>query len=454
MQIVKNKGKLTALALALGCVALVNPTRLFADEDRMKRTFSNGVVEISEGIFTVTPGSAIGNFAAPTSMLYLRGQDNFDVGTLDALQAAETQRDAAEENAQNENGNASNKTFWASPYYSSFRGKTRDTSVYVDSDNFIMKRTGFIGGVEKNFTARTKAGVFLGYARAGMSQDYSVENEDGVKQDPDNCTVCNCTACLNCTCTGEDDRREAKIRVRNHNFSPKIDAVDFQFGGSFTHTFANEWVVSTNVVAGAQNYAWSRTASVDICVDGNKSDPKVLYQGGTTGNTLSINVELSKGYKMNEAWTFTPAFGIESAHSWIWKGGESGPDMPDEVRKWVGNNSDWSAWGLEDSVTLSRTTARVGTSLAYADDNWGFNGKVFYGTRLGDQVKYAASSDGTTFANSGSNIGYGNDSLKLGGGLWMALNEEKTMTLGGAYDATLYNRATSQTASGTFTTRF
>lgn len=430
MQVVKNKGNLIALALALGCAALANPTRLFADdEDRMKETFSNGVVGISEGIFNVAPGSAVGNFAAPASMLYLRGQDDFNEGTLDALEAAETQRDAAEENAQNENGNASNKTFWASPYYSSFRGKSKDSSIYVDCDNFIMKRTGFIGGVEKNFTARTKAGVFLGYARVGMSQGYSVMNEDNTYG-------------------------QVNINVRNHNFRPEIDAVDFQFGGNFTHTFANEWVVSTNVVAGAQNYSWSREASVDIYRDGVQNSPSALYQGGTTGNTLSINVEFSKGYKMSEAWTFTPAFGIESAHSWIWKGEESGPNMPNEVSEWVENDADWEPWRLSDAVMLSRTTARMGASLAYTEDDWGFNVKAFYGARLGDQVKYSASNDGATFANSGSNIGYGNDSLKLGGGLWMALNEEKTMTLGGAYDATLYNRATSQTASGTFTTRF
>ncbi|MBQ7110639.1 MAG: autotransporter outer membrane beta-barrel domain-containing protein [Thermoguttaceae bacterium] len=434
MKVVNKQGKLAALALALGFVVCANPSGAWADStgdtDRMKRTFSNGVVAISEGNFDIAGCSAYQNFTAPMAMLYMRGQTPWSEAPFHTVEAAEEQA-----NAMNP-GNAENKdkSFWASPYYMSFVGRSNAETTAVKADDFKMKRVGFMGGVEKNFTARTKAGFFMGYSRVEMTQAYYVHSH--YKED-----------------TGRD------FDIVNHRFDPEIDAVDFTFGGSLAHTFANEWTVNTILIGGAQNYAWSRLASVDVVRNNGEVDVPQnyaeLYQGGTTGNTLSVNVELSKNYAMGAGWTLTPALGIESAHSWIWQGEESGGDdaAPSELRS-LGCDEDWSRWGLDDDVVLSRTTGRVGATLAYADENWGFNGKAFYGTVLGDQARYGAQKDGVSFSSNEVGVGYGNDTLKLGGGLWMALNQEKTTTIGGSYEAVLYKRATSQLACGTFITRF
>lgn len=439
MKVVNKQGKLAAIALALGLGVCAGSSVTFAqDVDEMKETFSNGVVAISEGVFDFSGCQAVAGFTAPASMLYMRAQDPLVGAPLDTIDAAQTQMDAGSVATEQD----SDKTFWASPYYSSFVGKRRGKTSYVESEDFKMKRVGFMGGVEKNFTARTKMGFYLGYSRIGMSQGYGVADESDREEE-------------------FNEKGEVvywrQQDVVNHKFDPEIDAVDFQFGGNFTHTFANDWTVCTNLIGGAQNYAWSRLASVDVVTRDSEGlydlQPyEELYQGCTTGNTLSVNVELSKNYAMGAGWTLTPGLAIESAHSWIWEGGESGTNgVPDSAIK---NGEDWDRWELGDDVTLSRTTARVGAAFAYDDDNWGFNTKAFYGTVLGDNAKYGAQNEGTRFSATGSGIGYGNDTLKLGGGLWMALNPEKTMTLGGAYDATLYKHATSQTASGTFTTRF
>lgn len=442
MKVVNKQGKLAALALALGFVVCANPSGAWADStgdtDRMKRTFSNGVVAISESVFDIPGCKALENFTAPMAMLYMRGQEQWAQGPLHTLNAEAEMAAASGGNGvagQGEN----DKTFWASPYYMSFVGKSNADSHGVQAEDFRMKRIGFMIGVDKSFTARTKGGVFMGYSRVGMTQDYNVHEHHDAWGEP-----------------GRWDQRD----VINHKFSPEIDAVDFAFGGKLEHTFANDWMISTSVFGGAQNYAWSRLASVDVVWSNengivSEDSYSELYQGGTTGNTFSVNVELSKEYEIGAGWSLTPAIGIESAHSWIWQGGESGTNnaAPRELAE-LGCDGDWSRWELEDNVTLSRTTGRVGASLSYSDENWGFSTGAAYGTVLGDQAKYGASKEGYSFSSEAVGVGYGNDTLKLGGGLWMALNPEKTTTLGGAYDAILYKRATSQAISGTFMTRF
>ncbi len=432
MQVSKKQVKLAALALALGFVSLA--TEAFAADDKFKRTFANGVVEMSEGVLHYTPSNLGAEFHAPGSMMYMRGQEFFNEGEIAALNAAQDQMDEARKKEEEGAKEDSGRRFWATPYYSSFEGRTAVKSdVVAKCDPFKMKRTGVMGGVEKQFTARTKAGLFMGYSWVGMSQNYYVSEPCYNKDNPDH---------------------NHGYNFSNHYFSPEIDAVDLQFGGNFAHTFSNGWTVNANLLGGAQHYSWSRLASIDI--DGRNISE--VYQGGTTGNTLSINVEFSKTYNLDARWSLTPGAAIESAHSWIWAGRESGRTYGGAadfgVKSIPGSVKDWEPWRLDESVTLSRTTARFGASLAYTDEDWGASAKAFYGTVLGDGAKYASSSTSVDFSSEEVGAGFGKDSLSLGSGLWMALNEKKTTTLGGSYDVRMWKRATSQTVSGTLVARF
>lgn len=428
MQIVKNKGNLIALALALGCVALANPTRLFADEPGHEHTahifqlMANGAYIMCNGggdYYSV--GSLDLAMPLGSDSVYMRGQDAFDEGALDAAEAAQAQRDAVSDSDDKSSDGGNERVLWATPFYSSYSGHSNNGSMLlVNAEDFTMKRTGILAGMTKSYTARTSAGFLVGFSQGKMSQNFIFTNYSN-------------------SFNGAIDQ----------NMLAMLNVNDFQFGGNFKHAFENEWTLDVNVLGGSQSYKWNR----HMHYYGNQTPGWVIdeyYKGKTTGNTFSANIALSRKFDLDKQWSVTPCVGLESAHSWFFVGKETSGDTHFETI-----NIAYRRYGLLENIQFSRNTARFGATVAYDADNYGFNGKAFYGTVLGGNDSTTAHvSDGGTTEFVGEGGGFGVDSLKLGGGFWATLDEKKTASIGGAYDATMYKRAISQTVSGTFTKSF
>lgn len=173
MQIVKNKGNLIALALALGCVALANPTRLFADEpghEHMAHVFqfmANGAYVLCNGGGSYYSVGSL-DLAMPlgSDSVYMRGQDAFDEGALDAAEAAQVQRDAVSDSDDKSSDGGNERVLWATPFYSSYSGDSNNGSMHLaNAEDYTMERTGILAGMTKSYTARTSAGFLVGFSQ-------------------------------------------------------------------------------------------------------------------------------------------------------------------------------------------------------------------------------------------------------------------------------------------------
>ena len=428
MKVVNKQGKLAALALVFGALTLGNATDGFAQSAAATlRALQNTGYVMAQGVNYSWTGVDI-NVPIGSDNLYMRGQ-NAEPGPIvgpivggNGVSLGE-QINPPIESAVPEATN--DKNFWATTYYSSFVSDATegsDRGWLVDITKYKMKRLGVLGGVTKDVTPNTKMGWYVGYSQGEMNQ--GVPFEDGTEI-----------------------------------FDAEIKLTDFQFGGTFKHTFENSWVFNASVVGGAQNYSWGRygTKTYKCYCSEDCSDPSHIYEvneaykGATSGNTFSANIALSRKYDLQNDWYITPTVGVESAHSWIYCGSEAG-----QTRNDISNV--WEPYKLTEKIQFSRNTARIGALLGYAHENFSFYGKAYYGTQLGGddapEITLAELDQEEDEAVAVNGSGFGRDTLQLGGGLSVALDETKTTTLGGGYDAMLYKRATSQTMTATFTKRF
>lgn len=357
--------------------------------------------------------------------MYMRGQDKFNESSLNALEAAESQIDATSSDDDDAQDDKKNRVLCATPFYSSFNGRSNDGSMLlVNADDFTMKRTGGLIGFTKIYSPNASAGALLGYSQGKMSQNFVF------------------------TKFANDF-----VGATKQNMLAELNVDDFQFGANFKHKFDNQWVLDVNALGGSQAYKWTRGMRYTgrRAPMGNINE---YYKAKTTGNTFSANVALSRTFDVSERWSLTPCAGLESSHSWFFGAAEKTGDVYFDNYK-EGVNIAYRRYELVDTIQFSRNTARFGASIAYDGGNFGVNGKAFYGTVLGGNdstTAHVSDSRGNEFTGEGG--GYGCDTLKLGGGFWATLDEEKTATIGGSYDATIYKRAISQTVSGVFTKSF
>ena len=460
MSVVKktNRQAALALALALGCAAS-GGANAFADEvgERLTGMLSSGSYSM-----TCSCGQYLGHpIHVPVNLgsdsFYMRGQAPYQASglvplgnLLDAPTPQPGPFDAPESYGAGEA--ETNYSIYATPFYSNLTSDGADPSKNwsIGADEYRMERVGAMVGATYDVTARTTVGWVFAYSNVEMSQSFPVADDTVYIYDWDN------------------HEFKETASVERHLCGIKMDADDIQFGVTFSHMFDNEWNLAGNIQGGSQRYYWKRRMQArqydfDVLVDGEFAydDYDEMYEGDISGNTFSVNVSLSRMFNLAPRWAFTPSVGVDSAHSWMYRANESGRNLysrsnPEEhVHSHNGGNF-WHAYGLTETLQYNRVTARAGGQLDYDGGNFGFNAKAFYGTQLGgDDCAEAsiASLDGETEYR-GRGLGFGRDTLRVGGGPWLALNESNTATLGGGYETTFYKRATTQTATGSFTARF
>ncbi len=306
---------------------------------------------------------------------------------------------------------ANDRTFWATPYYSSFSGcDARDVNV-DEGGKFKAGRVGVLSGVRKTYSPELTADWLVGWSKSSLSQSAFFKNGGN---------------------------------PGDYVEGGEISLTDFQFGADFKYRFESGVYAIFSAIGGAEDYRWTRRWR-----DGSIPD-EAIYKGGTTGNTLVVDLKLVKNYELDENWSITPSVGVESSNSWIFKASEAGET------KGAGM-SDWQAWELTKTLHYGRVTGRVGADLSYADDDGGYMIGAYYGTQIGGieaaRISIAPVADPSSEITV-SGEGFGRDSLDCNAGLWTYLNDAKTSRISGLYSIRMYSRATSQVLGGTYSVEF
>lgn len=191
-----------------------------------------------------------------------------------------------------------------------------------------------------------------------------------------------------------------------------------------------------------------------------------LYSGNGVGNTLSATVTFTKDFKLGSNWTVTPTASFLSVHSWIYRATENGLDLFGlKTGEGIEGGPEWSPtttafrpYKLTRTLRYDRNTSRVGAKLEYKEDAATCDVRAYYGTQLGGE-------DGPTIYGAQAEVenpmeqiikgvGYGRDSLTLGGGASYTFTGADALELRGDYGTIIYRKARKETVSATATLIF
>lgn len=233
-----------------------------------------------------------------------------------------------------------------------------------------------------------------------------------------------------------------------------MEMTDFQFAGHFEKVFADVWELAAYVGGGTQTMEWERFANF-----GPDAGGFYQYQADGTGNTLTGTLYLSYRANLNDRWVLRPTIGVDSEHSWLYGFSENATVAGAGSESVLLNPyMDMFAQNYRYAKTYyNRNTARVGLSLAgdHPTGLAGLNGRVFYGVKLGgdDAPELTYYSDAYRWEDMASHE-MGDSSLNVGGGGFMHLNRQKTLTATGDVNAIWYKNAQTFNVTGGVTYRF
>lgn len=308
------------------------------------------------------------------------------------------------------------RSIWAAYTHTAVDGDDYDCGG-VTTNGYELRRSGIIGGIKRQIDATTSAGLFFGLSTPEVQSANALEGGYG--------TV-----------------------------GSNMEMTDFQFAGHFEKVFADVWELAAYVGGGTQTMEWERFANF-----GPDAGGFYQYQADGTGNTLTGTLYLSYRANLNDRWVLRPTIGVDSEHSWLYGFSENATVAGAGSESVLLNPyMDMFAQNYRYAKTYyNRNTARVGLSLAgdHPTGLAGLNGRVFYGVKLGgdDAPELTYYSDAYRWEDMASHE-MGDSSLNVGGGGFMHLNRQKTLTATGDVNAIWYKNAQTFNVTGGVTYRF
>ena len=276
---------------------------------------------------------------------------------------------------------------------------------------YDLQRAGIIGGINRQFDATLSGGLFFAL-------------------------------------TAPEIESLAKVAALSKSFvNTRMEMTDFQFAGHIEKVFADNWELALYVGGGHQSMEWERRVQL-----GNFAE---TYRADSTGNTLIGTAYFAYRYDVTDNWTLRPTLGFDSEHAWLYNFTESGCNAE---RKDV----DYADWFLGQRLHYAnsyynRNTARVGlsTSINGTQGFAGLSGRVFYATQLGGDAapQLTVTSDALGDINVDSHA-MGGESVTVGGGGYLHLNQAKTFTAESDVNATWYKNASTLNVTGGVSYRY
>lgn len=364
--------------------------------------------------------NAQGHFGNPTSSFFggssvsgeaKRGQDSeFDWDDLDHNQQP---RQSAIEKTTYE----PKRSLWAAYTHTAVDGDAYEFGG-VTTHGYQLRRDGIIGGIRRQIDATTSGGLFFGLSSPEIHSANPLEGGYGV-------------------------------------VGSTMEMTDFQFAGHFEKVLADVWEFSVYVGGGTQSMDWERFANF-----GPDAGGFYRYEAEGSGNTLTATAYLSYRADVNNALTLRPTIGVDSEHSWLYgfnetatlAGAGSGNVLLNPYMDMFAQNYSYA------KTYYNRNNARAGLSLAYSDPRHGLvglTGRVFYGVKLGgdDAPELTYRSESYRWEDMASHE-MGDSSLNVGGGGFMHLNPQKTLTATGDVNAIWYKNAQTFNVTGGVSYRF
>ncbi len=390
--------------------ALYNET----DETKVRQTIHN------LSLLGYNMLNAQGHFGNPTSSFFggssvsgeaKRGQD------VERDWTPEPQPKQKSEIAKPSNDYNPSRNVWAAYTHTAVDGDAYDFGG-VTTHGYKLRRDGVVGGIRRQIDATTSGGLFFGLSSPEVQSANALEGGYGV-------------------------------------VGSAMEMTDFQFAGHFEKVLADVWELAVYVGGGTQSMDWERFANF-----GPDAGGFYQYEAEGSGNTFTGTIYLSYRADVNNALTLRPTIGVDSEHSWLYgfsetatlAGAGSGSVLLNPYMDMFAQNYTYA------KTYYNRNTARAGLSLAYTDPRCGLiglNGRVFYGVKLGgdDAPELTYYSDAYRWDDMASHE-MGDSSLNVGGGGFMHLNRQKTLTATGDVNAIWYKNAQTFNVTGGVSYRF
>jgi len=390
--------------------ALYNET----DETKVRQTIHN------LSLLGYNMLNAQGHFGNPTSSFFggssvsgeaKRGQD------VERDWTPEPQPEQKSEIAKPSNDYNPSRNVWAAYTHTAVDGDAYDFGG-VTTHGYKLRRDGVVGGIRRQIDATTSGGLFFGLSSPEVRSANALEGGYGV-------------------------------------VGSAMEMTDFQFAGHFEKVLADVWELAVYVGGGTQSMDWERFANF-----GPDAGGFYQYEAEGSGNTFTGTIYLSYRADVNNALTLRPTIGVDSEHSWLYgfsetatlAGAGSGSVLLNPYMDMFAQNYTYA------KTYYNRNTARAGLSLAYTDPRCGLiglNGRVFYGVKLGgdDAPELTYYSDAYRWDDMASHE-MGDSSLNVGGGGFMHLNRQKTLTATGDVNAIWYKNAQTFNVTGGVSYRF
>ncbi len=283
------------------------------------------------------------------------------------------------------------KAVWATPYHTETK--------YRDDDNagaYNVHSTGFLAGINRQLDQMTVFGVFFGYGRPEMSQDYA-----------------------------------------------SVDMDDFTFGLTAGTMITSKLELKGLVSGGFQRYSMKRYMNPALLGGGSWNPGSHRLTSDFDGNSLFASLELSRPIYLNTGVVIRPLVAFESENVWQQSFEENGA----------------SVYALEFSNTHNdRTFVRTGFTGEVGANNFNLLGRVFYSHQLGGSAYSTTDTRFAQFPPGDyqrvRGVDLNRNFLTLGAGGNFYLNPRKTQTVSVNYDATVSEKSTSQVVYAGFTQLF
>jgi len=311
----------------------------------------------------------------------------------------------------NDSSNDASRSIWAAYTNTSVDGKD-----YKDGDvtmlGYRLQRQDVIGGLRRQFDGTTSGGLFFGLSNPEITSNCAIEGGYGY-------------------------------------YGSRMDMDDFQFAAHFEKIVGDFWEIAAYVGGGTQAMDWTRQVDLN---DGGL----YRFNSSGTGNTLTGTLYLANRIDLNDNTTFRPMIGVDSEHSWLFgfteaktAGGAS--TAADAYMRWLTESYSFA------QTYYNRNRARAGARLNWSGPSGiaGINVQAFYAVKLGgkDAPILSYNSQNYSFNNMETHV-MGNESFSAGGGGFVNLNQQKTLTATGDYNAVWYKNATTQNVTGGLSYRF
>jgi len=385
--------------------ALYNET----DNAKVRQTIHN----LSIGGYRML--NSYGHFGNPTSSFFggsiisgehKRAQDVHD--EYDGPARLEEQESAI---AKDEEVESRNRTIWGAYTNTFVKGNEYEVDG-VSTDGYRFQRHGIVGGVTRQLDDSTTCGLFFGLLNPELSSRGEFQGDYG-------------------------------------SYGSRMKMNDFQFAGHFEKIVGDFWEIVLYVGGGTQAMDWRRDLYL---AEGGR----YCFTADGTGNTMTGTAYLSNRIDLTESATFRPTIGIDSEHSWIFGFNENQTvgGAVDDVNAYMRQFAQTYSY---DQTYFNRNMARAGARFNW-DGKAGFagvNAQAFYAVKLGgkDAPLVSYRSANYSFENMETHM-MGNESFSVGGGGFLNLNREKTLTTTADFNAVWYKNATTQNVTGALSYRF